>query len=79
MAEKLTDLPIRAVHGDSDEIIPMEPHVELIEKIQKLGGDAKIEIVTGGDHGSVIGPTYREERWIDWMLEQNRDSQEDDE
>jgi predicted peptidase len=72
VAPKLVDLPIRAVHGDADEIVPMEAHVRLIEKIRKLGGDARIEIVPGGDHGSVIGPSYRDESWIEWMLEQVR-------
>ncbi len=78
VAEKLTGLPIRAVHGDADEIVPMDAHVQLIEKIQDLGGDAKIEIIPGGDHGSVIGATYREEKWIEWMLEQRRSPKADE-
>lgn len=78
VAEKVTGLTIRAVHGDADEIVPKEMHVDLIEKIQMLGGDAKIEIVAGGDHGSVIGPTYREEKWIEWMLAQRRQGEADE-
>ncbi|MEM7602740.1 MAG: hypothetical protein AAF357_15155, partial [Verrucomicrobiota bacterium] len=76
VADRLTHLPIRAWHGDSDEAVPMEPHVELIEKIQSLGGDAKIKIIKDGTHASVIGMNWRDPEWLDWIERQRREPDE---
>lgn len=72
VAEKVTNLPIRAWHGDSDEAVPMKEHVELIGEIQELGGDAQIKIIEGGTHGSVIGMNWRDPGWLAWIRERKR-------
>lgn len=74
VAEKLTQLPIRAWHGDADEAVPMEEHVALIQRIQKLGGDAEIRIIPDGTHGSVIGMNWRDSEWTSWLEKQKRRS-----
>lgn len=72
VAEKLVDMPIRAWHGDSDEAVPMEEHVALIERIVDKGGDAKLKIVEGGTHGDVIGMNWRDPEWLAWIEKQTR-------
>ena len=72
VARKLTRLPIRAWHGDSDEAVPMEAHVALIEAIQAQGGDAEITIIKDGTHSSVIGMNWRDPEWLAWIEAQRR-------
>jgi len=76
VAEKLTKMPIRAWHGDSDEAVPMKDHLALIKKIRELGGDAEIKIIPGGTHGSVIGMNWRDPEWLAWITKQRRSEHE---
>ena len=72
VTEKVVDLPIRAIHGDADEIVPIDPHAQLIQQIRDLGGDAELLVVPGGDHGSVIRPLRKYPEIYDWALQVTR-------
>lgn len=71
-AKRLLNLPIRAYHGDADKIVPIDPHLALIEAIREQGGDAEIEAIPGGTHGNIIVPMYRREGLYEWMSRQTR-------
>jgi predicted peptidase len=75
VAKKLVKLPIRAWHGDSDEAVPMEEHVALIQRIEELGGDADLKIIPEGTHGSVIGMNWRDPEWFAWLEIQKREKE----
>lgn len=70
--ERLINLPIWAFHGDADKIVPIDPHQELIESVNSNGGNAKLTVIPGGTHGSIITPVYQREDLYEWMLEQER-------
>lgn len=72
LAKKLTHVPIWAFHGDADDIVSIQPHRELIEDINKRGGQARLTVIPGGTHGSVIGPTYDNPEIYSWMQKQSR-------
>ena len=71
-ARKLIHVPVWAFHGDADEIVPIGPHRELIESLNANGGKARLTVVPGATHGSVIAPTYARDDLYEWMLSQKR-------
>lgn len=72
LAKKLTKLPIWAFHGDADDIVPLEPHQKLVDAVNKAGGNARLTVIPGGDHGNIIFPTYKRDDLYQWMLSQKR-------
>ncbi len=74
LAPKFADLPIWAFHGDADEIVPIEPHKQLIAAVNKAGGSAKLSVFPGGTHGDVIMPVYKMQELYDWFLTHKRES-----
>ncbi|MEM7698902.1 MAG: phospholipase [Verrucomicrobiota bacterium] len=71
-AAKLTDLPIWAFHGALDDIVPIEPHRELAERIEENGGDIRFTEIPEGDHGNIIAPIYSDPALYEWLLEKRR-------
>lgn len=49
-------VPIRCIHGDRDDTVPIEQSVRYVAAAQLLGVDARLIIVPGGDHFGVITP-----------------------
>jgi len=50
------DVPIRCVHGDCDDTVPIEQSARYVSSARLLGGDAELITVAGGDHFGVITP-----------------------
>ncbi len=50
------DVPIRCVHGDRDDTVPIEQSARYVSSARLLGGDAELITVPGGDHFGVITP-----------------------
>ncbi|MEM9282835.1 MAG: alpha/beta fold hydrolase [Verrucomicrobiota bacterium] len=73
VAPKLVGMPIWAFHGAMDSIVPIEPHQELIQAINKAGGQARLTIDPEADHGTVIEPAYGTPELWTWLLSQKRD------
>jgi acetyl esterase/lipase len=49
-------VPIRCVHGDHDETVPIEQSERFVAAARELGDDAKLIMIPGGDHFGVITP-----------------------
>jgi acetyl esterase/lipase len=49
-------VPIRCVHGDRDDTVPIEQSARYVASARLLGGDAELITVPGGDHYGVITP-----------------------
>jgi acetyl esterase/lipase len=45
--------PFLLVHGDADELIPLEQSVILCEALKKAGADVTLHVVKGAGHGSL--------------------------
>lgn len=44
-------VPIRLIHGDNDKVVPLEANSgELVKRYKALGGEAEVEIISGGGH-----------------------------
>jgi predicted peptidase len=71
-ADKLTKTPIWAVHGDADNVVPVDQTRRMIEAIKKAGGDPKYSELKGVGHNSWT-PAYSDPKGVvPWMFEQKK-------
>lgn len=69
-ADRLAKLPVWAVHGDKDPVVPITLSRLMIEGIRKAGGDPKFSELAGVGHDSWT-PAYSDrDGVIPWMFEQ---------
>lgn len=69
-AESLAGLPIWAVHGDADDVIPVERSREMIQAIRQAGGNPRYTELESVGHDSWT-PAYSDpEGVIPWMFRQ---------
>jgi predicted peptidase len=67
---RLKAVPIWAVHGDADNVIPAERSRSMIEAIRKAGGQPRYTELSGVGHDSWT-ETYRDRNGVlRWMFEQ---------
>jgi len=45
------DPPTLLVHGDADRLVPIQQSIGMVEKLQEVGVEARLEIKEGGGHG----------------------------
>lgn len=48
---KIKDIPIWAFHGDKDGVCPIEKQLKEFEELKELGGNMKLTIWAGDNHG----------------------------
>ncbi len=63
--------PLLAIHGTKDRLVPFSQSEQLVEKLTKLGADAKLVTVKGGDHGFFGDDQKRTTREMLGFLEKN--------
>ena len=69
------DPPILIVHGDADDVVPIEHARSLDEKLDSVGGDSELYVVEGGNHGVAgAGGSELEERVVTFLKEHLVDS-----
>lgn len=63
---KIAHIPQLVVHGDNDPTVPVDRSRVMVAEGKKLGVDIKYIEVPGGDHGSVVAPTFKDVfEWFD--------------
>ena len=56
------------IHGDKDVVVPCDANSQaVIEEYRRLGGDARLEIISGLGHGGK--PFYNSERLANFLIE----------
>jgi len=68
MSLMLKDVPIWAFHGAKDSTVPVEESKEIVEAINRRGGNAKLTIYPEANHDSWT-QTYENQEVYDWMLQ----------
>ena len=68
-ASKLKNVAIWAFHGDADKTCPHEKIQALVKKIEAAGGNPRLTLIPGGNHGAT-GKVYREDELYEWFLQQ---------
>lgn len=69
---KIAHIPQLVVHGDADPTVPVERSRVMVATGKKLGAEIKYIEVPGGDHGSVVAPTFKDV--FDWFDAHKRKS-----
>ena len=70
------NVPAWAFHGAQDKTVLPEESVKMVEKINKLGGNAKLTIYPDNAH-NVWTDTYSRQDVFDWLLEHTNKNEKD--
>ena len=69
-AAALVDVPFWAVHGDADDVVPLEQSRRMVQAIRQAGGHPRFTILKGVGHDSWT-PAYSDTNGvIPWMFQQ---------
>jgi len=71
MAYGLTEIPIWAFHGAKDSVVPVEESEQMVELVNRRGGNAKLTVYPEAGHDSWT-ETYDNQEFYDWLLEHRR-------
>ena len=56
------DIPVISIHGDHDDIVPIDQSLKLQKKCLEKGLDFKLHVVEGANHG-FYGKQWNFDRW----------------
>ena len=65
--EMLVNTPVMVYHGDCDNIVPIQNSIEMIQSVNKRGGNAQIKILYGVGHDA-WEEAYSGDELYNWFL-----------
>jgi len=71
LADVLKDLPIWVFHGAKDNVVPLKSSQEMVDALEKVGGNVKFTIYPMAGHDSWT-ETYNNPELYEWFLKQKR-------
>ena len=71
MLKNIVNLPVWAIHGTEDTLVPLEFGQEPVDTLKALGGNVRFTALTGHDH-DVWTDTYSDLGFYDWLLDQRK-------
>jgi predicted peptidase len=74
MAKKLHRLPIWAFHGARDPVVPLSASQEMVDAVERAGGDVRLTVYPDVAHDSWT-PTYGNAEIYEWLLSHRRPMQ----
>ena len=66
----LKDIPVFMYHGDCDDVVPISESVDMLNSINKRGGNAQLKICYGVKNNA-WDYAYTDDSLIDWMMEKH--------
>ncbi len=74
LLENIKSIPILAVHGDADDVIPYDRDLTAISVLRSLGGDAGLDLMPGVGHSAYSAWTKESgpERLYEWFRPYSR-------
>lgn len=70
---RIQNLPVWAIHGANDVVIPLSEGRKPAEALMKLDGNIRFTILDGHDHDTWTD-TYSDPAFYDWLLEHTHES-----
>ena len=70
-AKRLKKVPVWAFHGAKDKGVPLEMSEEMVNAVNKSGGNAKLTIYPELGHNSWT-QTYNDPELYEWFLKQHK-------
>jgi predicted peptidase len=71
MARPLTRVPIWAFHGAKDPVVPITESKQMVEAIERAGGEVRFTVYPDAEHDSWT-QTYDDQEVYDWLLKHER-------
>ena len=71
LCDRLKNVPVWAFHGAKDDIVPLRESEEMVEAVNKAGGNAKLTIYPDVGHGAWPG-AYDGCELYDWFLQHRK-------
>jgi predicted peptidase len=71
LLERIRSLPVWAIHGAEDAVIPLAVGQEPVDVLKELGGNIRFTVLEGHDH-DVWTDTYSDPAFYDWLLQNQR-------
>jgi predicted esterase len=71
MMERIKDLPVWAIHGADDTVIPLFKAQQPVDALKEAGGNPRFTVLAGHDH-DVWTDTYSDPTFYDWLLQHQR-------
>ena len=69
--EPIKDLPVWAIHGADDQVVPLSRGQEPVEALKAVDGNVRFSVLEGHDH-DVWTDTYSDPAFYDWLLQHQR-------
>ncbi len=73
-SEKLVKTPVKAYHGNKDDVVELVNSELMLKNIIVKGGMADLVVLDGFGHNDGIYEAYKNRDLIDWMLKQRRNN-----
>ena len=69
--ESIKDLPVWAIHGADDPVVPLTLAQKPVEALREVGNDVQFTILENHDH-DVWTDAYTDPQFYDWLLQHER-------
>ena len=69
--DRLVNIPIWAFHGELDDIVPLRCSLQMVDAVNRAGGNAKLAVFHTLKHNA-WDEAYGFTKVLDWLLEQKR-------
>ncbi len=66
--EMIKDVPVWAIHGADDAVVPLDLAQKTVDDLKEVGGDIQFTILENHDH-DVWTDTYTDPQFYDWLLQ----------
>ncbi|MDQ3332286.1 MAG: hypothetical protein M3552_16820 [Planctomycetota bacterium] len=70
--DRLVDVPIRAVHGDADDVVPVTQSREMVAAIRAAGGSPRYDELPGVSHANWKSLLADPPEFMRWLHQQVR-------
>jgi predicted esterase len=71
MIGRIKDLPVWAIHGADDTVVPLARGQEPVAALKEAGGNVRFSVLEGHDHDTWTD-TYSDSAFYDWFLQYRR-------
>ncbi len=71
-SEKLLNTPVKAYHGNKDDVVELVNSELMLKNIIVKGGTAELVVLDGFGHNDGIYEAYKNRDLMDWILKQRR-------
>lgn len=76
LAQRLRDVPVWIVHGETDTVVPVEESRRAAAALEAVGAPVRFTELIGTDHNA-WDPTYASPAFLEWLFAQRRGGQGD--